>query len=640
MSIRRVLVIAAVLGLIVSSPALAVTLSWGPLDTKPTSGTAEIAAGFLLGDQHDDLAVVDATGALFLERTAGGTLFQSGTVALGAVANDVAVGRIGADPGQNDIAVALATGPETVKTAQVQGNGNPVVDQTLTPPSGAKAVAIGDANADGSGDIFVFGANEVRLFLNDGNDAFPNPSTLVVSAAACTASHALDVADFDQDGLADVAFACAEGINERLRILHNDDGGVFSGRLNAGSGNAAALAADLEFTDVTDDGLTDVVNSNAFGPDLHYQTPGGSFGDVFVTISSGTGALATADLDHDGRLDIATLRTVSGVRSVVPYLNRDGSFLEAAPQPVAATAVDLEAFTIDGDTAPELLVVRSGGIDALRSLPVVTTSSGQLGDVVVGQSGPTLPILVVNEGAGRLDLDTGTTAGTNANNFTVVDSGCENRALETGESCLITVRFSPSAAGLRSAAITVTANIASIVIPLAGTGVSATTGPTGPQGIQGPQGPQGPQGGAGQTGAAGPTGPQGTGGAAGPQGPAGATGPAGPQGLPGANGTPGADGQQGAKGDQGAPGADGRAGRDAVVTCKAPKKLKRGAKKIKISCSLKLTPATRVSLRRHGRVIARARATRSGRVRFRSRPLEAGRYTLRAGKARVAVRIS
>jgi hypothetical protein len=112
-----------------------------------------------------------------------------------------------------------------------------------------------------------------------------------------------------------------------------------------------------------------------------------------------------------------------------------------------------------------------------------------------------------------------------------------------------------------------------------------------------------------------------------------------PQGPPGDKGDPGPKGATGATGAAGATGPRGPAGRDAKVTCKVAKR-KKGAKKIKVTCRVRLAKtasAARWRLTRHGRTRAKG-IVRGRAATLRLGRLAPGRYTLRIG-ARTAATI-
>ena len=105
----------------------------------------------------------------------------------------------------------------------------------------------------------------------------------------------------------------------------------------------------------------------------------------------------------------------------------------------------------------------------------------------------------MNLGAQALAINGASLRGTNPGDFTITANACAGRTLAFEQSCTITIRFTPQAAGARLATLALQDNEPTPTsITLAGTGVTANSGPTGPQGHVGPPGPTGPQGPAGQ----------------------------------------------------------------------------------------------------------------------------------------------
>src|SRR5262249_27990122 len=144
-------------------------------------------------------------------------------------------------------------------------------------------VAVGDLNGDGKQDLVVAdggtgsGGNYggVQVFLNLGNGTFGN----AISSPAGHYPVAVTVADFNHDGKQDVAAGA-------LGDLARDPGGL---TLLPGQGNGS-FAGSLSF---------------AAGPS--------------------PGALAAADLNADGNLDLAVVNQANGTLTVLPG-NGDGSF--------------------------------------------------------------------------------------------------------------------------------------------------------------------------------------------------------------------------------------------------------------------------------------------------------------------------
>ena len=147
--------------------------------------------------------------------------------------------------------------------------------------------------------------------------------------------------------------------------------------------------------------------------------------------------------------------------------------------------------------------------------PQAAASGGDFGSQPVGQASAAQPVVVTNVGAQALRISftaLDQTAG-DPSDFSLLSDGCAGRTLAFEQSCTITVRFTPSELGSRTATLDLADNEPSSgTIALSGTG-AATTGVggseppvTGPQGPPGPIGPAGPAGPAGPKGARGPAG--------------------------------------------------------------------------------------------------------------------------------------
>jgi hypothetical protein len=242
----------------------------------------------------------------------------------------------------------------------------------------------------------------------------------------------------------------------------------------------------------------------------------------------------------------------------------------------SATAIGLPdgSLLLAGGVSPNLEETRA----ERSTLPTTyTLVPGDFGDQAVGRRSAVSYLPVRNTGTFPLFVDSVAVAGANPDDFSVVSENCLG-AVPPGGDCLVGVRFTPTAAGDRSAELQLVDAVAGggPAIPLVGTGIAGAAGPPGPKGDPGPPGPPGP------------------------------------------------------KGDTGQQGPPGRA---IQVTC-----TKHGRK---TTCKVRVLPedtaarAIRVRLSRHGKTVATGRARRAGRVRLVARHrLRPGRYTL-AVSARV-----
>jgi hypothetical protein len=308
----------------------------------------------------------------------------------------------------------------------------------------------------------------------------------------------------------------------------------------------------------------------------------------------------------DGKVLIAGGANDTGLLQSVELFDPSTDTFSALPP---SRATELQGARAEAVAAPlaDGRVLIAGGADNNSVLqnaelyvpaPEAAIAGGDFGDQTVNQRSLAQTIVLTNIGAQALTItgaaiDTGTG---NPGDFTIVANGCQRATLSFRQSCTITARFVPSAAGARSANIDLVDNeqLRLPTIALSGTGIPANSGPVGPQGPTGP------------TGATGPAGPTG---ATGPVGPTGATGPAGPQGAP---------------------------GQIELVTCTTVRTHGRthGAKRQ--VCTTRLISGTatftttdaRATLTRAGVVYARGTAHLTRLVLRQVRPLRAGSYTL------------
>jgi hypothetical protein len=144
--------------------------------------------------------------------------------------------------------------------------------------------------------------------------------------------------------------------------------------------------------------------------------------------------------------------------------------------------------------------------------PQAAAAGGDFGSQPVGQASAAQPVVVTNVGAQalRISFTAIDQNGGDPSDFSVVTDSCSGRSLAFEQSCTVTVRFTPSVLGSRTATLDLADNEPSPgTIALSGTG-TATTGVGGSQppttGPQGPPGPTGPGGPAGAKGARGPAG--------------------------------------------------------------------------------------------------------------------------------------
>lgn len=210
-----------------------------------------------------------------------------------------------------------------------------------------------------------------------------------------------------------------------------------------------------------------------------------------VLIAGGTGAEASAELFVPSKDAFEAL----------PGSSPDA---ELRDDRVAASAAPLAngQLLIAGGAAPGA----EKSAELFFSAPRAAVAGGAFGDQPVEELSATSVLVVANVGAQPLTVGT---AERPANaEFTIPSDACAGRTLAFGQSCTISVTFTPSTTGLKEATVTLPDNepAGSTEIKLTGTGVTSAMGF---KGETGPKGETGARGAVGETGATGPRGPEG-----------------------------------------------------------------------------------------------------------------------------------
>jgi hypothetical protein len=333
---------------------------------------SEVAIDDLNGDGRPDLVVSDTYSgelSVFYGRPAGfgpevrlaGGLGVAEAVAQG----DGAIRQSDDQPMGVAAGVFDASGLTDVVSVQSGADRISLLDGTpgggLADPSLATSYPTGidptqvvaaPLTGDGLTDLIVLdqGSDEISIFLNNGKGGF----TAMPSVDAGNDPTGLAVRDVNGDGVPDLLVGNAQG--DLLIILGNGDG-TFRPYERADQGVSLALG------DFGGNGQTGYVLSNTSIDQLSLQ-----YGETqsFVQGRSqglqAPGAVAVADLNGDGNLDIIVLN--QGENDMLVYLGLGGNRF-AAPlrfftgtDPVGLTVAD-----VTGDGIPDIIVANAGSDD-------------------------------------------------------------------------------------------------------------------------------------------------------------------------------------------------------------------------------------------------------------------------------------
>jgi Flp pilus assembly secretin CpaC len=236
-----------------------------PSGASPTS----IAVGDFNKDGFSDLAVVNMaanTISIFLGN-GDGTFKTPTTIVTGSAPTSIVAGAF--NPSAPSI-IDLAVTNSTDNTLEIfVGNGDGTFQKGVTYATGVTPnyVAAADVDVDGILDLVVTDSgvatssntvgNSVSVFLGNGDGTFIKPGSTRLDFPAGTNPTSITIADFNADGLPDLAVT-ATGDNS-FALLLGAGGGLFNSPIEVPVGTTPDSGATADFNG---DGLPDLAISN------------------------------------------------------------------------------------------------------------------------------------------------------------------------------------------------------------------------------------------------------------------------------------------------------------------------------------------------------------------------------------------
>ena len=344
--------------------------AFGPAVGYPVGAESDrFAIGDLDGDGSPDLAVASGAGmgglVIVLMNRGNGTFAGPVNYAAGQSADDVVVGDFNGD-GWADLAAADGLG-SNVNVFLNLGKGAFAQPASYATGFSPRYLATGDLDGDGSLDLAVQEGDlqhPFALLFNRGNGTFGAP----IHAAAVPDNSEfgpLVTGDFNGDGKPDLAI-----VGQSVSVFLNQGKGAFIpsplGYI-AGSSPIGAAAADLD-----GDGRIDLAVANNVSNDVSalLNVGGGTFAGALEHEEAFAGSVALGDLDGDGWPDVAVAGVTAGVGV---FLNQGkGVFGSPTDYPVGARAQSTSAVVIadlDGDGKPDLAAAdkNGGAVATLRN---------------------------------------------------------------------------------------------------------------------------------------------------------------------------------------------------------------------------------------------------------------------------------
>ena len=252
----------------ISSGALPTGLSLnantGEITGTPAAATAGISVPFTVAVRDSSTAPLTAQKQFTLTPF---TASERGPVAM--VTND-----FNADGNQDLAIVNQSTNNVTILLGRGDGTFSEATGSPLSSGNGPVAVAAGDLNGDAKPDLAVVNQtdNTVSIFLNNGDASFvPGPIPLLQTGTSPTG---IAIADFNQDGLADIAVT--NGGANTFRVFVGLSGGLFSQAFEPPAGPTGSTPTAIVAGTFAAGGFPDVAIANNVS---------GAAGDVTVVLS-------------------------------------------------------------------------------------------------------------------------------------------------------------------------------------------------------------------------------------------------------------------------------------------------------------------------------------------------------------------
>jgi hypothetical protein len=430
------------------------TVGYGKLDDATDLTPSDVTTASFRNNGDNDLAVATGDNTVSVLLGNGNGTFEPhveypvpghpSAIIHGDFNGDGKMDLATADPYTNEISILIGNGDGTFGMHQEYATGTEPV-----------ALATADVNGDGKLDIVVVNlkANTVSVLLGNGDGTFQTHKDY----ATGNGPSGVAIGDFNGDGALDLAVANNTDNTVSILLGSTSDKGTF--------GTAVAYPTAI--------GANSIVVGNFTSTDVLDLAVGTSNKEVAVLLGNGNGtfqsfvaypigadaiALATADVNADGKLDLITANYNDDTVSVL-LGNGNGTFKAESIYPTSAgpSGVAVADFNNDGKLDIVTANFTANTVSVLTdSVISLTPSVVGFGTSTSGFSYTSKPITLKNSGTSAYTMGSIAFIGTYASDFTLSNNTC-GATVAAGKTCTFTITFSPTASETANAQMTITA---------------------------------------------------------------------------------------------------------------------------------------------------------------------------------------
>ena len=370
-----------------------------PAGASPSS----LVTGDFNGDGKIDLAVADSggDGVTILLGDGTGNFSPGIRFSAGSGPSSITTADFNGD-GRLDLALANADSNDiTILLGDGKGGFAPAAGSPIPVGTHPSAIAANDLNGDGVTDLAIanFGSNDVFVLFGDGKGGFSFNTN--GRAAANSLPLAIAVADFNADGMPDVAVACSSGsILEFLGTLPRLSVSPVHLDVNAVAGARVPPAISLTLQPVSQAGTPPQINITSSQPWLTASLYPGTAQLYFNTSNLPPGRYrGVIRFEAPGYL--AASNQVS-LHVVAP----SGTLsLSTSPLPAGESPRGIATADFNGDGIPDLAILNFGSNDISILLGVGGRQFSAAPTIKVpSQTGPVAIVQADFNGDGKADL--------------------------------------------------------------------------------------------------------------------------------------------------------------------------------------------------------------------------------------------